>query len=111
MNALIKFVLASSLAITGVSGMAGEEPSVNLIIKDNRFQPAEISIKAGVKVRLLVKNLDKTPEEFESYELGREKIIPAGEEVVLYIGPLKPGRYPFFGEFHADTAKGTIIAE
>jgi hypothetical protein len=27
------------------------------------------------------------------------------------IGPLAPGRYPFFGEFNQATAKGVVIAE
>ena len=29
----------------------------------------------------------------------------------VYIGPLDPGRYPFFGDFHEKTARGAIIAE
>jgi len=27
------------------------------------------------------------------------------------IGPLKPGRYSFIGEYNEATAKGTVIAE
>jgi hypothetical protein len=27
------------------------------------------------------------------------------------VGPLAPGRYEFFGEFHPNTAKGVVIAE
>lgn len=91
--------------------MAADMTSVKLSIQDHRFQPTEITVPAGTKVKLLVKNLDSTPEEFESYELHREKIIPGGQQAVIYIGPLEPGKYPFFGEFHADTAKGVIIAK
>lgn len=29
----------------------------------------------------------------------------------IFVGPLKPGRYPFFGEFHEKTAQGVLIAE
>jgi hypothetical protein len=29
----------------------------------------------------------------------------------VFVGPLRPGTYPYFGEFHMDTAKGTLIAE
>ena len=60
---------------------------------------------------LVVKNLDNGPEEFESYLLHREKLIPAGSQVTIFIGPLKAGTYDFFGEFHSDTAKGQIIAK
>jgi len=30
---------------------------------------------------------------------------------VIFIGPLPPGRYPYFGEFHPETAQGLIIVE
>ena len=44
-------------------------------------------------------------------ELNREKIIPGGKEVTVFIGPVKPGRYPFFGEFNQDTAQGVVIVK
>lgn len=87
------------------------ESEYSLVIKDHRFDPAEFKIPAGRQVKLVIQNQDRTPEEFESEELNREKVISAGQSVVIYIGPLQPGRYPFFGEFHEETAKGVIIAE
>jgi hypothetical protein len=27
----------------------------------------------------------------------------------VFVGPLKPGRYPFFGEFHEQTAQGALV--
>jgi len=91
--------------------MADDIPTFELSIQDHHFNPTEITVPARQKVKLLVSNKDRTPEEFESYELGREKIISGGRQAVIYIGPLAPGRYPFFGEFHPDTAKGFIIAK
>jgi len=82
-----------------------------ITIKDHKFSPTELTIPAGVKIRLIVKNEDPTPEEFESYELNREKIISGNRKATIFIGPLKPGRYPFFGEFNPSTAQGAIIAE
>lgn len=80
-------------------------------IKDHRFEPAELTIPAGKKVKLIVENNDATPEEFESHELNREKVIAANSKGTIYIGPLSPGKYPFFGEFNAATAHGSIIAK
>ncbi|MGH8596376.1 MAG: cupredoxin domain-containing protein, partial [Gammaproteobacteria bacterium] len=88
-----------------------EEPVVALSIHEHRFEPAEVYIPAKTKVRLIVRNLDPTPEEFESYELKREKVIPGNSEATVFIGPLAPGSYPFFGEFNQDTAQGRIIVE
>jgi plastocyanin domain-containing protein len=103
------FSLALILA-TGANG-AAQEPNYTLIIKDHRFQPTEIEIPAGQKIALIVKNDDPTPEEFESTELRREKVVPGGQQVTVYIGPLKPGRYEFFGDFNPKTARGHIIAK
>ena len=83
----------------------------SLIIKDHRFQPAEISIPAGKKVKLLVENQDATPEEFESHSLNREKMIAGKSKATIYIGPLAPGRYSFEGEFNPKTAQGVIVAQ
>jgi len=82
-----------------------------LVIKNHRFQPEEITIPSDKKVRLIVDNQDAAPEEFESYALNREKVIPGKTKATIYIGPLKPGHYPFFGEFNQDTAKGVINVE
>ena len=59
----------------------------------------------------MVINKDPSAEEFESYELNREKVIMGNSRAVIFIGPLAPGEYPFFGEFNMSTALGTVIAQ
>lgn len=88
-----------------------EVPSFTIRIENHLFSPAELEIPAGQKVKLVVKNMDPTPEEFESHELGREKVIAGNSEGVIYVGPLAVGTYPYFGEFNEDTAQGKIIAK
>ena len=73
--------------------------------------PRSCKFPAGVKLQLLVKNLDGTPEEFESHTLHREKVVPGGGEITVFIGPLDPGTYDFFGDFNPATAQGRIIAK
>jgi len=97
------------LLLLPVVTLAAEE--IPLVIKNHHFDPAELRVPPGQKLKLAIRNLDDTPEEFESYQLNREKVIGAGQSASIYIGPLKPGRYPFFGEFHEDTAKGVIVVE
>ena len=87
-----------------------EEPYL-IVIKDHRMNPTELSVPAGKKLKLLVDNQDATPEEFESHTLNREKIIPGNSKATIFIGPLKPGTYEYFGEFHQSTAQGKIIAK
>jgi plastocyanin len=86
-----------------------EPPAFQLVISEHRFEPAELEIPAGTKVKLVIENRDATPEEFESHELGREKIVPGKGTITVFVGPLKPGRYRFFGDFHEDTAQGALV--
>ena len=107
-----RFTAALALATFAMAGTAmAAEPEALLVIKDHRFQPAELKVPAGQRIKLTVHNQDSTPEEFESHSLNREKVVPGGAKATLYIGPLKPGRYDFFGEYHEATAKGVVIAE
>ncbi len=87
------------------------DPVVRLSIHEHRFEPAELSVPANQKVKLLIRNLDSSAEEFESYELKREKVIPGNTEGVVFIGPLAPGSYPFFGDFNQATAQGWVIVK
>ena len=82
-----------------------------LTIRDHRFEPSELRVPVGKKVKLIIENLDATAEEFDSHALNREKVIPPKSTGFIFIGPLSPGRYPFMGEFHSDTAQGVLIAE
>jgi hypothetical protein len=93
------------------AAVAAQDAAYTLIVKDHRFQPTEIEIPADTKIVLIVKNEDRTPEEFESTELRREKVVPGGEQITVYIGPLKPGKYEFFGDFNPTTARGHIVVK
>lgn len=101
----------AAFALAGVSSAAMAENAFTLTIKDHRFEPSELRVPANQAATLTVKNLDATPEEFESKPLRIEKVIPANSETTFTLRPLKPGRYKFEGEFHDDTAKGEVIAE
>lgn len=84
---------------------------MRLVIRDHRFVPAQVIVPANTKVKLIVVNEDATPEEFESHQLNREKVVLGGGTIPVYVGPLKPGRYPFFGDFHPETAQGVLLAQ
>jgi len=86
-------------------------PVFTIEIKNHLFYPEELVIPAHTKIKLVIYNRDKTSEEFESYELNREKIIMGNRKGIIFIGPLEPGEYPYFGEFFPETALGKLIAE
>lgn len=100
----LTFVLAAGSAFAGPVEMT-------LTIKDHKFEPAELVVPAGQKIKIKVVNADPTPEEFESQELNREKVIPGNSSGFVFVGPLDPGTYPFFGEFNPKTAQGKLVAK
>jgi len=110
---MLRTVLVLALAGTLVLPLSATADSQEyaVIIKNHRFEPSEITIPAGQKIKLVVDNQDPTPEEFESHSMNREKVIPGRSKASIWIGPLKPGSYDFVGEYHEDTARGNIIAK
>lgn len=90
---------------------AEEPPTIEITIKDHRFSPAEIHVPSGKQVILRITNADDTVEEFDSVALQVEKVIVAGHYATVRLHPLGPGRFPFMGEFHAETAQGVVVSE
>jgi Cupredoxin-like domain len=94
--------------ICGVPAVA-EQPTVTVTLRDHQFVPAEVPVPAGVKIELVMHNAQAVAAEFESTALHREKIIPAGGQVSVFVGPLDPGRYEFFDDFNPAT-RGVLVA-
>ena len=82
-----------------------------LAIRDHKFDPPQLTVPAGAKIKLSIENQDATPEEFESTDLNREKVVVGKGTITVFIGPLDAGKYHFFGDFHQETAQGDLIAK
>ncbi len=108
---LVVYLVLGACLWLPVLCLAAAQEVRTIVIKEHKFEPAQLSIPAGQKVKVVVDNQDPSPEEFESYELNREKVVAGGKQISIYIGPLKPGSYKYFGEFHKETAQGTIVAQ
>lgn len=98
-------------AVLCLAPQAARAEDYTIILKDHQFSPSSLSVPAGKKVKLVVKNQQAVPAEFESYELNREKVIGPQGEVTIFIGPLDPGSYTYFDDFNSKTSKGVIIAK
>ena len=104
-------VLAGLAAVLALAPATVRAQALTLTIKDHKFTPSEVKVPANKRVTLTVVNDDATPEEFDSHALKVEKVVPGKSKGIVRIGPLKPGRYSFVGEYHESTAKGVVIAE
>ena len=108
MKSLLIYVLILLLVVYSARSSAATL-EVNLVIENHLFYPSELSIPANKKVKLIIENRDETPEEFDSFDLNREKVIFANSKAVVFIGPLSPGEYHFFGEYNPNTALGKVV--
>jgi len=105
LGAVLLTAMAPALA------QAPDMPTVNLVIRAGRFEPATLEVPANTKFRLVIKNEGPGAEEFESIELRKEKVLAPGVTSFLIFQPLKPGTYKFFGDFHPETAQGQMVAK
>ena len=89
--------------------LAQDVPTFSIALRNNQFMPSEVQIPAGVKVKLVVRNDNPTASEFESTQFHREKIVPPGQEITVFVGPLDAGSYEFFDDFHQETRGHLLV--
>ena len=94
-----------------IAAPAMADDAIALKLKDHKFTPAEIHVKANVPNVIAMTNEDATAEEFDSTSLKVEKVVAGNSSGNVRLRPLAPGRYPFMGEYHSDTAQGVVIAQ
>lgn len=104
---MLRAAIAALLVVCAAPALAQQAP-IAIAVRDHQFIPAEVPVPAGVKVELTVRNEQTVPAEFESTALHREKVVAPGAAVSIFIGPLSPGRYEFFDDFHPAT-RGVVV--
>jgi plastocyanin len=80
-----------------------------LTIQDHHFVPPELTVPAGQKLKLVVRNADAVAAEFESVDFHREKLVQGGHEIAVFVGPLEAGSYEFFDDLHPETRGHLIV--
>jgi hypothetical protein len=84
---------------------------IEVHLKNHRFTPSTIKVKANKPSVIMLHNDDATADEFDSPALKIEKVVPGHSKAAIRVRALAPGKYPFMGEFFAKTAQGIVIAE
>lgn len=102
--------VAAVLALVVAAPAFADDPSFAIMLKSNQFVPSEVRIPAGVKVKLVVRNENPVPSEFESVQFHHEKVVNPGQEITVFVGPLDPGSYEFFDDFHPQT-RGRLVVK
>ena len=105
------FAVVSVLALGALAAPAmAADPQITIMLNNHEFAPKEVPVPAGTKVELIVQNKQTAAAEFESRSLHREKVIQPGGQVSVFVGPLEPGRYEFFDDFHSAT-RGFLVVK
>jgi plastocyanin len=104
-------IAALALALFALTPMARSEDelTLNISMKDHKFDPAELNAPAGKAIVIILKNLDPAPAEFESKQLRVEKVVTGGGTITMRIRPQEPGRYRFFDDFHKETQGYLVV--
>ena len=74
-HALATLALMLALLLMAPVSWAEDSVTVQISLKDHRFQPAEPHAPAGKPITIILKNLDSAPAEFESNMLRVEKVL------------------------------------
>ena len=102
------FVVFSALLI---AAPALADMQIPVTLKNHKFSPSVIKVKANQPSVIVLSNEDDTADEFDSSSLKVEKVVPGHQKGNVRLRALAPGKYPFMGEYHAATAQGIVIAE
>lgn len=106
----MKMFLAFLMTTVLVAPALADAP-IEVHLKNHKFSPSVIKVKANKPSMIILYNDDDSADEFDSSSLKIERVVPGHAKGNIRIRALAPGKYPFMGEFHAATAQGMVIAE
>lgn len=104
-------VLCLAFSAMAVPALAFAEPSYDLEIHQQSFVPVTLAVPTGTRIKIRVRNTRSLPSEFESFDLNREKVVPPGATITVWIGPLSAGKYKFFDDFNPGVAGWVTAGE
>jgi plastocyanin len=108
----IRFLLILAILATHAGTVRADDiVEAQLTLFNHTFDPQELTVPAGKKIKLTIVNKDASSAEFESDDLNREKVVSANGQIYVYIGPLDAGVYGYYDDFHRSTTTGKIIAK
>lgn len=85
----------SDLSIKSIKASAGQIKEVNITAKQWSFEPSEIIVNQGDKVRLNITSAD-VPHGFAIREYGISQFIKPSETATVEFTADKPGEFTFF---------------
>ena len=107
-------VLAAVVAVFSAGTLpaaAQAQVEVPLTMDKDKFDPAELKVKAGTRFILVITNKDDITHEIDIPKLRIEKKVRAGQVLKLQIPALKPGKYELVDDDSTPELHGVMVAE
>lgn len=105
--ALAGLVIAAGSPVAALAG----DPVFRIEFNDGKMTPSRIEVPADTRIELELRNVGKTPAEFESVPLRKEKVIAPDSVTTMVIKGLDPGEYSFFDDFHPEAPPAVLVAK
>lgn len=106
---MMRFLSAVVVVAAVTPAWAGA--AIPVTLQNHKFTPSVIRVKANTPTMIELTNKDATAEEFDSTALKIEKVVAGNSSGNVRLRALAPGKYPFMGEYHSQTAQGVVIAQ
>ena len=110
MKSALSLCLLLLAAPTVGAARAEDAAKFRIEFNDGAFEPRRLEVPANKKLQLELVNKGQSPAEFESKQLGKEKVIVPGGSTTIAIRALEPGDYDFFDDFHPDAPPAVLVA-
>ena len=104
-----KFLLLA--AVLCLSAPLRAETPIEITLGDSAFAPAELKVPAGLAFILLVHNKSAAAAEIEAKDLKIEKVVAAGQDILINVRAQDAGTYLFVNEYKEDSVFGHITVE
>lgn len=102
--------VAAALWFAATPALAAD-PVFRIEFDDGKMTPSRIEVPADTRFELELVNKGKTPAEFESLPLRKEKVLAPESSSSMVIKGLDPGEYSFFDDFHPDAPPAVLVAK
>ncbi len=104
-----------SASPTGGGSAAGAQPGaqeVNIIARDNVFEPRTYTAEAGKPIRIVANNSGQNVHEVEVKGLLPETKLPPGQSKSIDLQSVQPGTYRVYCEIHEDEGmEGELVVK
>jgi plastocyanin len=104
-------LLAAALLALALTAPVRAETQLEITLGNDAFEPAELTVPAGQAFTLLVHNKSAAAAEIEAKDLKIEKVVAAGDDILIRVRAQDPGTYLFVNEYKEDVVFGHITVE